>query len=458
MALAASQRAWRLDGVKMKFNHGLLYLTAATIPFPATGIPLTESLFLSPAMIFGTTYALASLLSRGIQQSHLVAAGMLLVFALTAMPRHDFSSYGLSLGALAVAIAPLTAPVRDEIGWQTLLKGFLLGLHLTLIILSVEVGSQVFGLPEIAETLKAIFPYGGQGEFLDLVRPKAGFLEPSHLAIYLAFAFVIFDNYRGAHQTGVAYRVLILIALVLVGSLSGIAILAVYFVFGRIRDVRHIFKSALQQRRVLYGVVFLTVFGAFLAIFSEKVIQVSEAYFGRLSTTMIAIGEGSLEGSEASRSNAFVALPRYWNEFGVAGFLFGTGYANYKEWLIGAYGHLGPLATFGRGQIDNMLVAVALSTGVAGVLAYVTWTVWVLRRTGSKQMVRIGVFLLVVNFAFGYLVLYLYWYLLFVLAGALSFSSRYSPRANEELLVSARQRAKTTASEVRWCRIAYRKQ
>lgn len=405
----------------MTLSHSLLYLTAAALPFPAMGILLTGNFPLSPAIFFGTAYSLLGLVTRGMRRSHLAAGGMLLAFLVTAMPRFEYTSYALSMCALGVAIAPLTVPVFESLAWQRLLSGFLLGLYLTLSIIWVEVGAQVLGIGLISEALQLIFPYGGQGVFINLLRPKAGFLEPSHLAIYLCFAFAVLDICKDLKNGFVWQKAMILVALLAVGSLSGIVIIFIYLTVSSLQDLPLAVRNLLRGRAMFYALLSLILAVSLIAYFYDTVVQAIDLYSTRLDKTLIALGEGGLEGSEGSRINALKALPKYWSEFGISGFLFGTGYANYEDWLIKTYEYLGPWSTFARGQIDNMLVAVFLSTGLVGMSAYLLFTLWVLRHAEIKRATVIGVFLITVNFAFGYLVLYLYWYLLFVLTTALRF-------------------------------------
>ena len=385
------------------------------------GILLTGNFPLSPAIFFGTAYSLLGLVTRGIGRSHLVAGGMLLAFIVTAMPRFDYTSYALSICALGVAIAPLTVPVFEPLAWHKLLRGFLLGLYLTLTIICVELGAQVLGIGMISDALRVIFPYGGQGVFINFLRPKAGFLEPSHLAIYLCFAFAVLDISKDSKNGFMWHKTIILVALLAIGSMSGLVIIFTYLIVKSLQDLPSAVRNLLRRRAILYALLSITLVVLSVAYFYDAVVQAIEVYSTRIDKTLIALGEGGLEGSEGSRINALTALPKYWSEFGVSGFLFGTGYANYEDWLIKTYGYLGPWSTFARGQIDNMLVAVFLSTGLVGLSAYLFFTWWVFRCSGIKRATVIGVFVLTVNFAFGYLVLYLYWYLLFVLTTALRF-------------------------------------
>ena len=100
--------------------------------------------------------------------------------------------------------------------------------------------------------------------------------------------------------------------------------------------------------------------------------------------------------------------------------------------MLATYSHLGESATFARGQIDNVMIAVFLSTGLAGFLAFL-WFIWtafggtVLRKQPALLLFVIGI-----NFSYGFLISGLYWQLLFVLASVAQFchaNTRTAPQA-----------------------------
>lgn len=409
--------------------RNLLFLIGMTIPFPAIGLELANGLFLSPPMLFGTLYAGLFLIATGVHRMHLVAAAMLFVFALTAVPRFPPASYLLSIAALAIAIAPLTAPVNGIAQWSSLKSGFLWGLNITLSIVAVELLAQLLHITVALDLLQNIFVHGNPGSFLNYLRPKAGFLEPAHLAIYLGFAYVTLDQLHGEGSGKRWLQIFVLLAIGLTGSLSGIAIMLMYFLVNWSQKVLPSLRKSIRKRTVIFLITGSVIVLIVVSLSQQQIGDVMNHYLERLIRAAAAIEQGSLVGSEGSRINAFLALPNYWSQSGLAGFLFGTGYANYETWLIENYGHLGVWSTFGRGQLDSIAIAVFLSTGLSGLVAYGYFTVSVFLRSRLSTALGVQAFLVIVNFAFGFLVLYLYWYLLFVLSAALRIrhtGTRYS--------------------------------
>jgi len=412
----------------MRLGLLLLYAMAVTLPFPAYGYAYSHQYIVSPSLIFGVFYALTLLIVRGIGPMHMAAAGMLLLFTLTAMPRYEPSTYILSICALGVAIAPLTVTALSKKALEVLLSGFMLGLYLTLAIIFIEVGAQTVGIEIVGEYLRLVFVHSASGEFIYYDRPRAGFFEPSHLAIYLCFAFVILDCYDNKNGRSLSLKMVIVIGLLVVGSLSGIVVFAIYVVFKYFELI-----VTRSRRRVFivhaipYGIIVMCVVGFFAAYYHEILAKFIEVYYFRIGYAITSFWQGDLVGSEGSRVNAITALPAYWSQKGFSGFMFGTGYSNYQEWLVSTYGHLGSWSTFARGQIDNLFVAVFLSTGLVGLIAYVYFILLAFRGAALHRTVSISIFIVCIQFAYGYLVHYLYWYLLFVLASVLRRNMRTYP-------------------------------
>ena len=268
----------------------------------------------------------------------MMALSMLVVFAATAVSRHAVSSYVISLGALGLALAPLTSPVSSEREVRTLINGLLLGLRLTILWVLVSIFIQVTGFAALAGGIAGVFVRPEAGVFLGYARPTAGFSEPAHLAIYLVAMYVVLDLLRRANRysgrlgpsslgrSSLQARSPVLFLLV--------AYLVARLVFGLGKSlVRGI--SAGEFAKALAGSAVLAVL---IAVVGSNALDFMDDYVARLVKTQEDIETLSLVGSEGSRANAVLALPEYWESAGMPGFLFGTGYANYEEWLLSAYG------------------------------------------------------------------------------------------------------------------------
>lgn len=415
----------------LSVETALLWLFGATLPFPVLGIPLNEFFTLSLSSLAGLAFATSRLARFGLRRLQLLALLMLLVFAATALPRHAVSSYALSLGALALAMSPLTSPYLSRRDFGALAKGLALGLALTLSAMLMTIVVQVLGLQNLLGELASPFVRPEMGVFLGYVRPAAGFSEPSHMAIFLAAIYVLSDLGRNIYRFPTGLKPTLVLAIVLSGSLSGILLFVVYAAAQAMLGPRQPGRAGWSTRTLAQALVGAAIAIATLAWLGPAVFDFTDDYAARLVKTQEDIETLNLVGSEASRVNAILALPEYWEAAGAPGFMFGTGYANYQDWLLSTYGHLNQSATFARGQIDNLLVAVFLSTGLIGLLAYLNFLVQAFGTPVSREQWPVMIFVVAVNFSYGYLISGLYWGLLFVLAavGRYAAVSRSTPAA-----------------------------
>jgi hypothetical protein len=134
-------------------------------------------------------------------------------------------------------------------------------------------------------------------------------------------------------------------------------------------------------------------------------------------------------GSVGTRSNAIRALPIYWSDKGLIGFLFGTGYGNYENWLIQNFSHMGSRVAMARGDINNLIAVVWLSTGLFGFAAYAYFFKRIFTLSVHKSLyLPVLVFVILVQFATGSLIAYNYWFLLFIVITVMNFISKRSTK------------------------------
>ena len=396
---------------------GLLYLIGLTLPFPELGLPLNEVFTLSITSLIGMLFAFRRLGRHGLMVEHKAALVMVVVFAATAIARHPVSSYALSLAALGLALLPFANSRLRPGELRGLVKGLLLGVWLTLGLMALSILPQVVGALYLLGPLESVLVGTEQtGVFLGYVRPFAGFSEPSHLAIYLASVYVVLDLLVRGGWPLALWRAVAPVAVLFTGSVAGLVLLLVY-VFSRWAGaLGRLLAGRFSMQLVMRGLVVTAVLVALFLAIGPDPGDLFEEYALRVLKTMDDVETGNLVGSEGSRVNAVLALPDYWTTTGLPGFLAGTGYANHEAWLIDAYGHLSEWSTFSRGAVDSILIAVFLSTGVFGIVAYLRFlTVGFGSRVLAAHM-SLAVFVLAVNFAYGYLIAGFYWQLLFVLA------------------------------------------
>ena len=396
---------------------GLLYLIGMTLPFPQVGVPLNESFTFSITALVGLLFAFRRIGRDGLTAAHKAGLLMLGVFAATAIARHPVASFALSLGALACAILPFASARLNAGELVALVKGVLVGLCLTLALMSLSIVTQALGATAILGPLAAWLIGDDQtGMFLGYIRPHAGFSEPSHLAIYLGVVYVVMDlQIRGGRRL-LIWRSVAALAVVFTGSVSGLILLLSYVLARWAGALRELLVRRGSMKAVWRGVMATVAVGLLIVALGPDPADLVEEYGWRFVKTLDDIESGNIVGSEGSRVNAVLALPDYWDFAGLPGFWLGTGYANHQAWLIDTYGHLSESATFARGSVDSLLIAVFLATGFVGFVAY---TVFLAIAFGTRVLAAqfsVLVFVLLLNFSYGYLIAGLYWHLLFLLA------------------------------------------
>ena len=398
----------------------LLLLLGLSIPFPLIGVPLNEQYTLPVAAAVGAAWAAVRTSREGLGGGHAWALALILTFAATAVFRHPISSIVLSLGALTLAILPLTVRPQSGEEGDSLLLGFKIGLTVTLVLEFLMIGLQVLPGRLPLEEIFGEHLTRPQGDFLGYNRPAAGFSEPSHLAIYLSACFALQDLLPLSPVARSWTKGLLALAVLLSGSLSGLAILFGY-VAAR-AGVSLLKGSSLvpSVRSVLASLAGVSLIALVAVVFQDSLAEALGTYFERILMAQQDLAVDNLMSSEGSRLYAFLALFDFWSVSGLPGFLIGTGYGNYREFLAQMYGNLSEVTSFGRGDIDNMLVAVLLSTGVLGGIVYTAFTVRQFAGVAFAQKAPLLVLLLAINFSYGFLIAPLYWNLMLLLAVAAS--------------------------------------
>ncbi len=422
----------------------LLLLLGFSIALPTVGVPLNELYTLPLVAVVGLFWAATRTFREGLGAGHAWAALLLGAFAVTSIFRHPVLSYGLSLGALALAILPLTVRPRGQVQVDALLLGFKVGLVLTLFIAFMQIFLQLLPGRLPLQDFLGEHLTKPQGDFLGYNRPAAGFAEPSHLAIYLCACFALQDHLPGPPGSRAWWKITLGLAIVLSGSLSGVAILVAYLAA---RVVVALFRRRSRRpgsRAAMAWVAGLAIVAILGMVLQDSLAEAVQVYAERLLTAQEDIALDNLMSSEGSRLFAYLALIDFWDSAGLPGVLFGTGYGNYREFLAQMYGNLSQVTSFGRGDIDNMLVAVLLSTGMLGGLVYAAYTLRQLAGVPTASKASLIVLLVAINFSYGFLIAPLYWNLLFVLSvgGVLTAQSQLARPG----LPKARSSQRTTGS------------
>lgn len=399
---------------------GLFFLFGACLPFFVVGQELAPGLWTSPSIFIGIVIAALSIITRGINSRFLVLIFLILAFALTSIGRHSTGTYVPSLLILFSVLVPLCLPSVGSSGRKALSRGFMWGLSATILIVWIEIATQIAGQQSIYIVVADFFvPLEARmidhNFFVAYFRPNAAFLEPAHLAIYLVMALFVMDLIGS--QFSIRLGGTTIVTLLFVGSLVGYVLLAGYLT-ARFLPMLHSFpvqfKKSNFKKRSIY-VIFLFILSVFLIYFYFNGVAELNVIVGRVLLVLDALQMGTLSGSEGSRVNTLQILFDYWRIEGLPGFLFGTGYGNASDWLAFNYRQLDVWATVARGSVDSIIVGIFISTGAFGGVLYLIFATVCLVRVGRDRFLGVFLFFLIINFATGFLIAYTIWHLFSVI-------------------------------------------
>jgi len=405
-------------------NKTLLFLLGLFIPFPLLGWPISPPIFVGPSLILGVLFAASSILGRGLSRRGWYALFMIAAFWLTAVFRYASSDYILSLAALSLAIAPASVCTPRANEARSLYFGVLSGAVAAAAILLLEIFSQISGYDELYATITNTFPHGIRRSEsyqlfnlgpLSYVRPAASFAEPAHLALYLVFVLICIDAFGKSGIWSIYARALFAACCILTGSASGVVVLLVYLAISFRYYLSNFFLSRFSSLSPTLAVLTVLFLVSGITLFYEQAFSLFDPVAKRLEVAVVSFQSGELIGSEASRINSYIALRDYWDQEGLFGLLFGTGYANSELWLISNYGHLSTFASFARGHVDSMFVAVMLSTGLVGAFFYALYVRTFFPQNGARSSLGIWWYIIATNLTFSVLVVSLPWMMFFCL-------------------------------------------
>ena len=398
----------------------LFFLFGACLPLFVVGPELSEGLWASPSIFVGMAIVTHSIFSGKVTLRLLLLALMIVVFALTSMGRHSPETYIPSLLMLFSVASPICLSRIGREQQKALGIGFIWGLYATLLLVWVQITTQVTGQQALYETVVNLFrPLEFMAKdhnfFMFYFRPSGAFMEPAHLAIYLVMALFVLDLI--GNRKSERLRFLTVLTLFFVGSIVGyvlfIGYLAIRYVPSLRRGFKRLDKKVFEKKAVTATFAVILFVLPAIALFDGS--TALDHLVERLLRTVEAVQLGNLSGSEGSRANTIRVLFDYWKLEGLYGFMFGTGYGNSSDWLIQNFRNLDSWATVSRGSVDSIIVAILISTGFFGGVFYLFFAALCLSRVGRDSFLRFFMFFLLLNMATGFLIAYPIWHLFAVI-------------------------------------------
>ena len=394
-------------------------------PFGVFGPELAPSIYLSPVLVAAGLYTFLSLPYFRLTRASLWLILFWLIAFVSAAVRFGPDKYILSLLGLIAVSAPLMFTNLNLAGTARFFKGLTCGVVATLAIVWSDIASQTLGIAAVNDFITGFHPdhrrlssENSHNQFLWYRRPFAFFREPAHLGTFLATYFFVISLYFQRSRFHDISRKFAQLTTLFVGSLAGVLLLVCAMISMRLHNTFLLYS--IWRRAYLKRIMIVLILGSPLVLiitmaFPDIFDQFHDKYIVRIGKFISAIQSGKLEGSEGSRGNAFRSMFDYWRDNGLAGVLFGTGYANYDDWLFQKYGHFETSAALARGHVSNIFAVIFLSTGVFGFSAYCCVIVSLFSSFGPRMSVFPITFVTVLCFTTGSLLNSVFWLSIFAI-------------------------------------------
>lgn len=392
-------------------------IIAVMLPFEAIGVYVSGYL-VTPSTIVGIVMSLYLAVF-----GHHRKWPILFLFAfgtwcvVTAATRYSASSYLVSLAALIAMAFPVVSAAPYRIRSDRVLLAFRVGFCLVCGMVLAELLTQLI-FPRGLEALQdLLLPHARTHDFLGFTRVKGLMLEPAHLALYMCFAYVIFDLLRD-NGDGLRWEQLAaVLTIILTLSLSGIMILLSYVAVKWLKSIAlAVFKARIRTRVGTWRFVFFTIaLGAVIGINWDVLSSITSLFAQRAFSIFTVLMSADYVGSIGSRVNALPVMIDYWIDNWPWGTMAGLGYANFEQWLIHSFGYLGEMSSFARGEVNSIIVVVGLSTGLVGLILFSFLMCSALRKPLRGLGLQMIVFLIMVQLVYGYLVSYFFWHCVLIL-------------------------------------------
>ena len=269
---------------------------------------------------------------------------------LGSITRFSFTPSLLSLVLLLFLIFPITI-ILNKSNFQDIDKYVFFGLILIIPFVFYDLGVSFLGFTPL-EDRSVFFENTNSNMIFDFYRVKATFDEPSYLAIYLDGLLYYFLNVNSKYRKNAIIIILLIIPITF--SLTGIFLTIVIFILKYIKS----FWKLLLSFVVILSISLTSSF-------------YSEFFSGRMYLVYDSLIGNNISGSEGSRINSIIVMLDYLKQSNTLEFFFGEGYGKYDSWLIEKYKFFNKaMVSYARGQINNTIAIVGISTGVVGLFLY----------------------------------------------------------------------------------------
>lgn len=314
----------------------------------------------------------------------------------------------ISLSLLFCLMLPLfvIVPILDLRSYCQ--KWFLRGQYLNWGICLIGLLLQIVGAPSLGSLIPLMVPQRTTPLLAGLLRINGLMIEPSFLAIYLVFGYIVNEYVPQRQGQRDIARVVFVGLLLLTGSLSGLSLWLLYLGlmflerFGKILWFCRIQKTT-AFRGVRVGLVTVGLMLLLALVGGQNLGSVFWEYLVyRWDRVVLFLRTANFYSSEGVRLSAIPIAFQYLKE----GHLFGEGYSNVEQWLV-AYTWLAD------GKIHNIYTYLLIAFGLPGVVLFLALLFVVVRSAGRRNFWALIVWV-VAGFATGHLIIYYLWGYLFL--------------------------------------------
>jgi len=338
-----------------------------------------------------------------------VAAALFAAWAIVVTVfRYPLASFMPSLLILMVLWAPFWLLDRDPETLRGLSFWFVWGLVLCLVMAFYQLATDLVPLPRL-ESLAPTIVEQRTAPAGRLMRLNALMVEPSFLAIYLAFAYMALDRlWQGPAKAKLALKGASLLVMALTYSLSGVGVWAAYMGFKYLSLLRY----RRWFKRIALAAAGVILLGVALAFFTgwDTPARYAQYVQARLQKSIDVVATGNLtdttsEGQRAGAIYLAIFYVRHENP------LWGEGYSSSNEWVNRHFATVG-------GYVHNLYSYIIISVGLVGLGLYInflsSFRLPLLRRGDPCHRAYLFAWL-VAAMAIGHLIFYYYWGYLYLL-------------------------------------------
>ena len=263
----------------------------------------------------------------------------------------------------------------------------------------------VYGLnPPIYSTLGI---HGSSIEYYGMPRLRGFQLEPSILSYVAIFYFLAFNRISKIIDIPSFFTITPILLLVTTMAASGFIFLF-YLGFSFLSSgmpLRYIIKNTFSS------FIVVSIFLAIGAYFTQHILKILE----KMLSIYDVIQNSNLGGSVGYRVNSLFEPFEFFANGDIFEKLTGTGFSNYSEYIYEKYKHL-EYSGFASGDLNSILSAVAISTGLFGLVSFLLFIYFGFRDKSVSMLTDQGfIFVVFLMLSYGNLFAPFLWVMLFTL-------------------------------------------